>query len=385
MSSLGVFMYILLCGYPSFYSNMGQAISPGMKRHIRMSQYKFPNPNWADVSEEDENGVAEQGHCEELGAKRVLCQADEEQIWNMAAAGVIEPSDSPWAAPAVLVKKKDDSWRFCVDYRCLNAVTRKHSYPLPCINDPSDHISSSRCTASSTWTTSSSTPATSTGPIATCGKSSPPFILDTDASNVGVGAVLSQPSDSGEQEARAQLAPTVATLRTVDGEAGCLPLSPVQVQEEQERDEWVDVAALGGETRAFGLCNAPTTFEMLMDRVLAGVPRKECLVYLNDILAHGNSFEAALGALQCVFKRVTAAGLKLHPKKCHFMRREVVFIGHKVGEDGISTMGDKVQAVRDWPTPTDERQLKIFLGQASYYRRFVRGFSCIAAPLFCLL
>ncbi|KAJ8383498.1 hypothetical protein AAFF_G00220150 [Aldrovandia affinis] len=127
-----------------------------------------------------------------------------------------------------------------------------------------------------------------------------PFILDTDASNVGVGAVLSQPSGSGEQRARwptgskhyrgtilncstawgdstatralppaggwAQLAPTVVTLQTVDGEAGCYPLSPDQVQEEQERDtalthvrswlaarkqpEWADVA-LDAETRAY--------------------------------------------------------------------------------------------------------------------------------------
>ncbi|KAJ8418859.1 hypothetical protein AAFF_G00003580 [Aldrovandia affinis] len=94
-----------------------------------------------------------------------------------------------------------------------------------------------------------------------------PFVLDTEASNVGVGAVLSQPSDSGEQEARAQLAPMVATLRTIYGEAGCLPLSPAQVQEAQERDaalthvqswlaagkrpEWADVAALDTETRAY--------------------------------------------------------------------------------------------------------------------------------------
>ncbi|KAJ8362481.1 hypothetical protein AAFF_G00372120 [Aldrovandia affinis] len=61
----------------------------------------------------------------------------------MAAAGVIEPSDSPWAAPAVFVRKKDDGWRFCVDYRRLNAMTKNDSYPLPRINDALDFISGS--------------------------------------------------------------------------------------------------------------------------------------------------------------------------------------------------------------------------------------------------
>ena len=58
-------------------------------------------------------------------------QAAEDKVREMAAGGVIEPSSSPWAAPAVLVGKKDGSWRFCVDYRRLNEVTRKDSYPLP--------------------------------------------------------------------------------------------------------------------------------------------------------------------------------------------------------------------------------------------------------------
>ena len=62
----------------------------------------------------------------------------------MAAAGVIEPSNSPWTAPAVLVRKKDQTWRFCVDYRRLNYVTRKDSYPLPRIDNALNEIAGSR-------------------------------------------------------------------------------------------------------------------------------------------------------------------------------------------------------------------------------------------------
>lgn len=62
------------------------------------------------------------------------------QLQRMQEGGVIEPSDSPWSSPVVLVRKKDGSLRFCVDYRELNKVTQKDAYPLPRVNDLLDQV-----------------------------------------------------------------------------------------------------------------------------------------------------------------------------------------------------------------------------------------------------
>ena len=246
-------------------------------------------------------------------------QAADKALWEMQQAGIIEPSTSAWAAPVVMVpKQQPEKWRFCVDYRPLNTVTKKDSYPLPRIDETLDAV------AGSSWFSS----------------------LDLRSGYWQVALTA----------------------------------------EAREKTAFITNQGLWQfKVLPFGLCNAPATFERLMDSVLAGIPRQECVVYLDDILAHGGSFQVALGALRRVLERVAAAGLKLHPRKCRFLQREVTFLGHKLGREGISTVEDKVQAVRDWPTPTDTRQLKGFLGLASYYRKFVKGFSCVAAPLFTLL
>ena len=92
-----------------------------------------------------------------------------------------------------------------------------------------------------------------------------------------------------------------------------------------------------------------------MDRVLANIPGHECVVYLDDILVHGTSFEGALGALRRVLERIAGAGLRLHPEKCHFMQREVVFLGHLLGGEGIGTVPNKVEAVRGCPVPKEKQ------------------------------
>ena len=136
------------------------------------------------------------------------------------------------------------------------------------------------------------------------------------------------------------------------------------------------------EKMPFGLSNAPATFQRLMETVLAGLVRNICYVYLDDILIIGKTFEEHLKNIARVLDRLQEAGLKLKPSKCHFLLRQVQYLGHTISDQGISPDASKIEAVKSFPEPTDLKSLRSFLGLASYYRRFIPGFSAVANPLF---
>ena len=131
----------------------------------------------------------------------------------------------------------------------------------------------------------------------------------------------------------------------------------------------------------FGLCNAPATFQRLMDMVLAGLQWTNCLVYLDDIIVVGKTFSQHLRNLTQVFERLRAAGLKLKPTKCHLCSEQVEFLGHVVSPEGVSTDPKKIAKVAEWPIPTSKKEVQQFLGLAGYYRRFISEFAKIARPL----
>ena len=133
----------------------------------------------------------------------------------------------------------------------------------------------------------------------------------------------------------------------------------------------------------FGLCNAPATFERLMDRVLCGMRWSHCLVYLDDVISFGKSVPETLMRLEEVLARLSDFGLQLQAKKCTFMQT-VAFLGHIVGRTGLACDPEKLSAVRNWHEPNRVKAVGQFVGFVGYYRRFVRNFSELADPLVAL-
>ena len=126
-----------------------------------------------------------------------------------------------------------------------------------------------------------------------------------------------------------------------------------------------------------GLCNAPAIFCRLMQACLRDQNLLSLIVYLDDILVFGRTFDEMVERLEMVFDRLRKFGLRVKPEKCHFSKKEVKYLGRVVSEAGISTDSDKISAVKDWKTPSRETELRSFLGLASNYMRFIKGFAQI--------
>ena len=108
------------------------------------------------------------------------------------------------------------------------------------------------------------------------------------------------------------------------------------------------------------------------------------MVYLDDVMVVGKSFEEHLSNLRKVFDRFQDANLKFNPEKCCLAGSEVVYLGYVVSKEGISADSRKVEAVKSFPQPDDLPSYRSFLGLASYYCRFVPDFSKLANPLYAL-
>ena len=241
-----------------------------------------------------------------------------EELNKLLDSGIIIPSNSPWASPILIVKKKDGSNRVVNDYCKLNLITKKDSYPLPRIDNTLDRLGHAK------------------------------YFSAMDLISGYWQVELPKP----EQEK-------------------CGIIMSLGLYQPTHMPQ--------------GLCNAPATFQQIMDSVLADLKFSCVLIYLDNINVFSKTFNEHLEHLEQVFIRLAQNNLKLKPKKCHFFKDRIDYLGFIVSKDGLLPQPDKILAIEHMSTPANKRDIQVFLGMVGYYRRFISDFSKIAQPLFHLL
>ena len=135
----------------------------------------------------------------------------------------------------------------------------------------------------------------------------------------------------------------------------------------------------------FGLCNAPVTFQRLMQNTLGELNLMHCIIYLDDVIVFSSMEEEHLGRLRMVFERFCEFNLKLKPSKCSFFQSEIMYLAHHVSHRGILPSQENVRAVQEFPMLETYTQVHAFCRLAGHYRRFIKGFANIAHPLYDVL
>ena len=134
------------------------------------------------------------------------------------------------------------------------------------------------------------------------------------------------------------------------------------------------------ERMLFGLTNAPTTFQRLMESCLGDLHLNWCIIYLDDVIVFSKTPKDHIERLRGVFHKLFLAGLKLKPRKCKFSKSKIAYLGHIVLAKGIETDPKKVEAVKNWTIPKTVTDVRSFLGFTNYYRRFIKDYAKVASP-----
>ena len=234
----------------------------------------------------------------------------------MLDAGVIWPSNSPRCNAVVLVRKKDGSLHFCINFRKLNSLTVKDSHLLPCI-------------------------------------------CETLESLAGAAHYSMFNMNSGFWQ--------------------------VPMDEESKQYTAFMLGSMGPyecESMPFGLCNAPPTFQRLMQNCLGELNLTYCLIYLDDVIIFSQTEEEHLERMRVVFDRHHEHGLKLKPSKCDVFKTEINYLAHHVSKRGVLPSKKNLEAITKCLPPETYTKVKSFVSLVGHYRHFIKGFANIATPLY---
>ena len=149
---------------------------------------------------------------------------------------------------------------------------------------------------------------------------------------------------------------------------------------------WTQYGHFKYQVMPFGLSNAPTTFQGYVTKILAEKLDIFVIVYLDDILIYiEDPSQSLIEAMRWVLDQLRKYSLFANLKKCHFHQDEVYFLGYVVSSKGINMEAEKIEVVKEWPESKSVQDIQVFLGFANFYRRFIQGFSRIAALLTSML
>jgi hypothetical protein len=240
-------------------------------------------------------------------------QKVKEYLNENLSKGFITPSKAPYSSPVLFALKANGDLRFCVDYRKLNAITKRNRYPLPLIEEV-------------------------IGKIVGC-----------------------------KHLTRLDIISAFNKLR----------MHP------DSEDYTTFITALGAyksRVLPFGLTNGPASFQQYMNDVLWDFLNDFCQAYLDDILIYSKTQREHRQHVKMVLSRLREAGLQVDIRKCEFDVEETVFLGVIVSGQGLRMDPTKVEAIANWSTPTNLKEVQSFVGFVNFYRRFIKDFSKLAKP-----
>ena len=245
---------------------------------------------------------------------RVMIPVIEDHIEMMRKNDVIEESTSPYSSAILLVKKKDGTIRFCIDFRFLNDITVKDKFPIPSIEAIKDYLRGAKF------------------------------------------------------------------FSTLDFISGYWQI-PIRKKDRHKTAFTTHNGHYQFKRMAFGLTNAPPSFQRIMTTILREAIGKFVLVYIDDVIIFSKTEDDHLRHIDETFALIRKSGMKLKLAKCCFFQLSVLYLGHIMSEEGSATDPKKIEVVRNCPRPENKKEVKSVNGFFGYYRKYIRNFAAIAHPL----